>query len=59
MRQRAEQSWRLRWGSFLSCTVAQAVASTMLELPGARGADGDSPAPQDVERDCRFSGLTR
>ena len=59
MRRRAEQSWRLRWGSFLACTVARAVASTMLELPGARGADGDTLAPQDVERDCRFGGLAR
>ena len=59
MRRRAEQSWRLRWGSFLACTVAQAVASAMLELPSARGADGDIPAPQDVERDCRVSGLAR
>ena len=42
MRRRAEQSWRSRWGSFLACTVAWAVASTMLELPGARGADGDT-----------------
>ena len=29
----------------------------MLELPGARGADGDTPASQDVEQDGRFAGL--
>ena len=60
MRRRAEQSWRLRWGhSWLALSFDRAVASTMLELPGARGADGDTPAPQDVERDCRFGGLAR
>ena len=59
MRRRAEQSWRLRWGSFLACTVARAVASTLLQLPGANGADGDTPAPQDVERDSRFGGFVR
>ena len=35
------------------------VASTMLELPGARGADGDTPASQDVEQDGWFAGLAR
>ena len=33
------------------------VASTMLELPGARDTDGDTISSQDVEQDCRFSGL--
>ena len=37
MRRRVEQAWRLRWGSILACAAARAVASTMLELPGARG----------------------
>ena len=36
------------------------MASTMLELPGARGADGDTPASQDVEKkDGRFTRLAR
>ena len=59
MRKRAEQAWRLRWGSILACAVARTVASTMLEFPGARGADGDTPASQDVEQDCRFAGLAQ
>ena len=40
LRRRAEQAWRLRWGSLLSCTVARAVAHSLLELPRASGADG-------------------
>ena len=59
MRRRAEQAWRLRWGSILACAVARTVATTMLELPDARGADGDTPASQDVEQDGRFAGLAR
>ena len=31
MRRRAEQAWRLRWGSILACAVARTVASTMFE----------------------------
>ena len=55
MRRRAEQAWRLRWGSILSCTVARAVATSMLELPGVRGADGSTPLAADVEQDFRFA----
>ena len=43
----------------LVCAVARTVASTMLELPGTRGADGDTLASQDVEQDGRFAGLAR
>ena len=57
LRKRIQQAWRLRWGALLSCTTACAVASSMLELPGARGADGDTPAQHDVEQDFRFAGL--
>ena len=40
MRKRAKLSWRLRWGSILSCAAAGAVASSLLELPRAScGAD--------------------
>ncbi len=32
LRRRAEQAWRLRWGSLLSCTVARAVAQSLLNF---------------------------
>ena len=51
MRRRVEQAWRLRWGSLFSCTVARAVATSLLELPGARSADGDCLPSYEVERD--------
>ena len=55
MRRRVEQAWRLRWSSLFSCTVARAVATSLLELPGARGADGDCPPSYEVERDFRHA----
>ena len=57
LRKRVEQAWRLRWGSLFSCTVARAVASSLLELPGAWGADGACPASHEVERENRHAGL--
>ena len=57
LRRRAEQAWRLRWGALLSCTAVRAVADTFLELPGSVGADGDTPASHEVERDFAFAGL--
>ena len=57
LRRRAEQAWRLRWDTLLSCTAARAVADTFLELPGSVGADGDTPASHEVERDFAFAGL--
>ena len=57
MRKLAEQAWRLRWGSLFSCTAARSVAMSLLELPGARGADGHCPPSHDVERDFRHAGL--
>ena len=57
LRKRAEQAWRLRWGSLISCTVARAVAMSLLGLPGVRGADGQCPPFHDVERDFRHVGL--
>ena len=57
LRRRAEQAWRLRWGALLSCTAARAVADTFLELPGSVGADGDTPASHEVERDFAFAVL--
>ena len=51
LRRRAEMAWRARWASLLACTVARAVASSFLELPQASGADGETPALHEVERD--------
>ena len=53
MRKRVEQAWRLRWGSLLSCSAARAVAMSLLDFPGSRGADGNCPLPHDVEQDFR------
>ena len=44
LRRRAEMAWRLRWGSLLACSVARAVATSLLELPQASLADGETPA---------------
>ena len=46
LRKRVEQTWRLGWGSLLASTPA------FWGLPSGRGADGDTPASHDVERDC-------
>ena len=54
---RAEQAWRIRWGSMVSCVVARAVASSLLGLPRALGADGDTPLLHDVERDLLAAGF--
>ena len=37
LRRRVEQAWRMRWGAFLSCVAAKAVASSLLELRCAQG----------------------
>ena len=57
LRRRAEQAWRMRWGSLIACAVARAVALSLLELSRAVGADGDTPAAYDVERDFIHVGL--
>ena len=57
MRRRVEQARRLRWGSLLSCVAARAVAMSLLELPWVSGADGDTPASHEVERDFVHAGL--
>ena len=44
LQRRAEQAWRLMWGSLLSCAAARAFASTLLELSGASGADDQGVA---------------
>ena len=57
LRRRAEQAWRMRWGAFLSCVAAKAVASSLLESPCAQGVDGDTPPSWEVEADHRHVGL--
>ena len=57
MGRRVEHAWRLRWSALMACAAARAVASSMLELPGARGSGCDTLPPQDVEREWRFVGL--
>ena len=57
LRRRAEQAWRIRWGSMVSCVVARAVASSLLGLLRALGADGDTPLLHDVERDLLAAGF--
>ena len=57
LRRRAEQAWRLRWGSLLASTAARVVADSLLELPSVFGADGDVPPSHEVERDFVFAGL--
>ena len=52
LRRIVEQAWRWRWGSLLACTVARAVASSLLELPYSHSTDGDTPASHEVERVC-------
>ena len=44
-------------GSLISCTVAHAVAMSLLGLPGVKVADGQCPLFHDVERDFRPVGL--
>ena len=51
LRRRAEQAWRIRWGSMVSCV------SSLLGLPRALGADGDTPLLHDVERDLLAAGF--
>ena len=57
LRRRAEQAWRIRWGSMVSCVVARAVADSLLGLPRALGADGDTPLVHDVVRDLLAAGF--
>ena len=53
----AEQAWRMRWASIIACSVARAVAVSVLNLPRLTGADGNTPLACDVERDFRHVGL--
>ena len=56
LRRRAEQAWRLRWGSLWACTAARAVADSLLnfqEFSNRR----DVPPSHEVERDFVFAGL--
>ena len=57
MRRRAEQAWQMRWASIIACSVARAVAESLLELSRVTGADGDTPLTCDVEREFQHAGL--
>ena len=57
MRRRIEQAWRLRWTSLLTCTVARAFATSLLEFRTAHGADGATPPAHEVVADFRYAGL--
>ena len=58
MRKRVEQAWRMRWCSLLGCAAARALAMSLLELRGSRGADGVVPPSHEVEGDHRHSCLS-
>ena len=49
LRRRVEQVWRMRWGAILACATARAVATSLLNLCTAHGADGDTPPAHEVE----------
>ena len=57
LQKRFEQAWRMRWGAFLACAAAKAVATCLLELRCAHGADGHTPPAWEVEADHRHMGL--
>ena len=57
IQRRVEQAWRLRWLSIISCAAARAFASSLLELRGCQGADGQVPPSNEVERDHHHAGL--
>ena len=56
-RRRAEQAWRIRLRSMVSCVVARAVAVSLLGLPLALGANGDTLLVHDVERNLLAAGF--
>ena len=57
MRRRVEQAWRMRWGAILACATARAVATSLLNLYTAHGADGNTPPVHEVEGDHRYARL--
>ena len=56
-KKRAEQAWRLRWAGIFGCAAPKVVATSMLELKVAHGADGDVPSCSEVLADHRYDGL--
>ena len=48
---RAEMAWRARWASLLACTVARGGGFVIPRTSQASGADGETPALHEVERD--------
>ena len=57
LQKRAEQAWRMRCEAILSCAAAKAVATCLLDLRCAHGADGHTPLTWEVEADHRHAGL--
>ena len=49
LRRRAAQAWPLRWGLFFPA-LWLVQSHSLLELPGASAADGDTPPLHEVER---------
>ena len=44
LQRRAEQAWCIRWEAILICASARAVATSLLELSGSTGANGECPS---------------
>ena len=57
LQKRAEQAWKLRWGSLLACAATRAFACSLLEKRVSGGVDGDTPSVHEVLGECRFAGL--
>ena len=55
LRRGAELAWRRRWVGLLACAAARAFAASLLELPGAAGADGATPSTSEVLEDARYA----
>ena len=51
IQRRVEQALRLKWCPIFFCVVARALAASLLEFRGGRGADGHVPQSHDVERE--------
>ena len=54
MQKRVRHAWLFRWGSMLACTGARALALSLLEQRGGRGADGPTPPNHDVVWEARY-----
>ena len=54
---RFEQAWRMRWEAFFACAAAKAVATCLLDLRCAHGADGHTTTAWEVEAGDRHMRL--